>query len=108
MKSINVNLVVVDAVDEGFTKVPLFKEGNTFKNSDGAKPMSKVVDSERLPGSGLKDVQCWPWTMIRENPQAKGAIREDPGLTWRLQPGMVLRHRIWEDGMRGYPSKVIT
>lgn len=133
MKSIKVNLVVVDAISEGFTKVPLFKDGNTFKNADGAKPMSKVVESERLPGSGLRDIQCWPWTLIRENPQAKGAIREEPELGWRLQPGMVIRLSIWEvtpprptapppsrnvcvhgaahakeeqqDSMRGYPSK---
>lgn len=88
--------MIIDGVDEGFTKVPLFKDGNVFKNADGAKPMSKLVDCERLPGSGLKDIQCWPWTLIRENPQAKGPIKEDSSLTWRLQPGMVLRHKIWE------------
>jgi hypothetical protein len=49
--------------------VPLYKEGGSFKNSDGAKPMCKVVESERLPGLGFNDIHCWPWTMIRESPQ---------------------------------------
>ena len=67
-KSTKVNLVVIDGISGGFTKVPLFKEGGSFKNADGAKHMTKVIDSERL-GAGFKDIQCWPWTMIRENPQ---------------------------------------
>lgn len=40
--------------------------------------------------------------------QAKGLLRdgpEDSNLAWKLQPGMVIRHRIWEDSMRGYPTK---
>lgn len=39
------------------------------------------------------------------NPQAKGLLKEEENLSWKLQPGMVIRFRVWEDNMRDFLTK---
>jgi hypothetical protein len=94
----SVDLCIVDAVKEGYCKVPIEAQGKgNPKPTDDAKPLSEMQPWTQ--NKQLSMMRCWPYTTVPNMPKEKDVRREQD--VWELYPGMILRVSLWSDKARG-------
>lgn len=130
-KRIMVNFTIVDGISAGFSKTPYCNKGGKTVVDKDAQPLSVEImsteagwgpsaaassasaaagggDSDSnlavVGGAGFKIIQCYPWTIVEGAPKEKDDRKQDAGLAWKIEPGMVVCLTLWRDAVRGGPD----
>lgn len=84
-KQVNVGLVVVDCLSEGFSRVPYECTNGVYKSSSNAKPLTEKAPWSEDPDGQLSQLTCYPYGIVEGCPQEKDERNEE--YKWNVFPG---------------------
>jgi len=85
---VNVGLVVVDCLSEGFSRVPYECTNGVYKSSGNAKPLTEKSPWPEDPDNQLSQLTCYPYGIVEGCPQEKDERNEE--YKWNVVPGNVM------------------
>jgi hypothetical protein len=81
-KQLNINLIVIDCLADGFTRVPYKKIKGTYKIGTDPKSLSERSPWPKDPQGVLSMLTCYPYGIIEGSPEDKS--RRNKAYEWEV------------------------